>query len=200
MTDYPADTVSALLARGADDAPAIGAPGRPWLTHGGLRALAERDRRRAERHRHRPRRPRGAGAAERTGGGRRRSSPIACGATTAPLNPAYKADEFAFYLADLNARALVVQAGRGNARRASRGRRAGHSGGGTGAEATAGRRFRPAAAAPADRHAGAARRGAGGGCRAGAAHLGHHVAAEDRAAAACQRDRVGLQHRRRRWR
>ena len=29
---------------------------------------------------------------------------IACGATTAPLNPAYKADEFDFYLADLNAR------------------------------------------------------------------------------------------------
>ena len=30
---------------------------------------------------------------------------------TAPLNPAYKADEFDFYLADLDARALVVDAG-----------------------------------------------------------------------------------------
>nr|WP_294560362.1 hypothetical protein [uncultured Rhodopila sp.] len=40
MTHYPADTVSALLLRGAGGAPAIGAPGRPWLTHGGLRALA----------------------------------------------------------------------------------------------------------------------------------------------------------------
>ena len=35
---------------------------------------------------------------------------IACGATTAPLNPAYKHDEFEFYLSDLNARAIVVDA------------------------------------------------------------------------------------------
>jgi acyl-CoA synthetase (AMP-forming)/AMP-acid ligase II len=34
---------------------------------------------------------------------------IACGATTAPLNPAYKLDEFEFYLSDLRARALVVE-------------------------------------------------------------------------------------------
>ena len=34
---------------------------------------------------------------------------IACGATTAPLNPAYKRDEFDFYLADLGAKALVVE-------------------------------------------------------------------------------------------
>jgi acyl-CoA synthetase (AMP-forming)/AMP-acid ligase II len=32
-------------------------------------------------------------------------------ATTAPLNPAYRADEFEFYLNDLSARALVVQSG-----------------------------------------------------------------------------------------
>ena len=31
--------------------------------------------------------------------------------TTAPLNPAYKQDEFEFYLEDLRAKALVVQAG-----------------------------------------------------------------------------------------
>jgi acyl-CoA synthetase (AMP-forming)/AMP-acid ligase II len=36
---------------------------------------------------------------------------IACGATTAPLNPAYKHDEFDFYLSDLDARALVVEKG-----------------------------------------------------------------------------------------
>ena len=36
---------------------------------------------------------------------------IACGATTAPLNPAYKLDEFNFYLSDLDARALVVEKG-----------------------------------------------------------------------------------------
>jgi acyl-CoA synthetase (AMP-forming)/AMP-acid ligase II len=36
---------------------------------------------------------------------------IACGATTAPLNPAYRAEEFDFYLSDLNAKALVIAAG-----------------------------------------------------------------------------------------
>jgi acyl-CoA synthetase (AMP-forming)/AMP-acid ligase II len=36
---------------------------------------------------------------------------IACCATTAPLNPAYKQDEFEFYLSDLGAKALVVEQG-----------------------------------------------------------------------------------------
>jgi oxalate---CoA ligase len=36
---------------------------------------------------------------------------IAAGATACPLNPAYRADEFAFYLSDLNATALVVETG-----------------------------------------------------------------------------------------
>ena len=38
---------------------------------------------------------------------------IACasGVTSAPLNPAYRADEFEFYLSDLNAKALIVEAG-----------------------------------------------------------------------------------------
>jgi oxalate---CoA ligase len=36
---------------------------------------------------------------------------IASGATAAPLNPAYKADEFEFYMSDLNSKALVVEAG-----------------------------------------------------------------------------------------
>ena len=38
---------------------------------------------------------------------------IACGATTAPLNPAYRAEEFDFYLSDLNAKALVILEGMG---------------------------------------------------------------------------------------
>ena len=42
MITYHADTVPQLLRRGADSAPAIGTPGRPWLTHAGLRALAQR--------------------------------------------------------------------------------------------------------------------------------------------------------------
>jgi oxalate---CoA ligase len=36
---------------------------------------------------------------------------IAAGATACPLNPAYRADEFEFYLSDLKAKALVVEAG-----------------------------------------------------------------------------------------
>jgi oxalate---CoA ligase len=36
---------------------------------------------------------------------------VACAATTAPLNPAYRQDEFRFYLDDLKAKALIVEAG-----------------------------------------------------------------------------------------
>jgi acyl-CoA synthetase (AMP-forming)/AMP-acid ligase II len=36
---------------------------------------------------------------------------VACGATAAPLNPAYLEKEFAFYLGDLEARALIAMAG-----------------------------------------------------------------------------------------
>ncbi len=36
---------------------------------------------------------------------------VASGATTCPLNPAYKAEEFAFYLDDLGAKALILPAG-----------------------------------------------------------------------------------------
>ncbi len=36
---------------------------------------------------------------------------VAACATSAPLNPAYRADEFEFYLNDLNAKALIVEAG-----------------------------------------------------------------------------------------
>jgi len=36
---------------------------------------------------------------------------VAAGATSAPLNPAYRAPEFDFYLSDLNAKALVILAG-----------------------------------------------------------------------------------------
>ncbi len=36
---------------------------------------------------------------------------VAAGTTCAPLNPAYHASEFDFYLSDLNAKALIVQSG-----------------------------------------------------------------------------------------
>ena len=36
---------------------------------------------------------------------------VAACCTSAPLNPSYRADEFEFYLNDLNAKALIVEAG-----------------------------------------------------------------------------------------
>jgi acyl-CoA synthetase (AMP-forming)/AMP-acid ligase II len=106
----PATSLSALLARGAPDAPALRAPGRPALSHAALGALAVRT----------------VGALNAIGIGRGDrvaivlpNGPemaaaflcIAAGACTAPLNPAYKQEEFAFYLDDLKAKALVVQQG-----------------------------------------------------------------------------------------
>jgi oxalate---CoA ligase len=110
VIDYPADTVSDLLRRGADDAPAIGAPGRPPLTHGGLRDLAART----------------VAALNGMGIGRNDrvamvlpNGPemaaafvaVACAATAAPLNAAYRGEEFEFYLSDLNAKCLLIAQG-----------------------------------------------------------------------------------------
>ncbi len=110
MITYQADTVAQLLRRGADHAPAIGTPGRPWLTHQGLRALAARTVASLNAM--------GIGRNDRVAmvlpnGPEMAASfiAIATGATTAPLNPAYRADEFDFYLSDLNAKALVIQQG-----------------------------------------------------------------------------------------
>ncbi len=108
--DYPADRVGELLKRGAGSASAVGAPDRPWMTHDGLRALAQRtvDALNAM----------GIGRGDRVAivlpnGPEAATSfvAIACGATTAPLNAAYRADEFDFYLSDLNAKALVILEG-----------------------------------------------------------------------------------------
>jgi acyl-CoA synthetase (AMP-forming)/AMP-acid ligase II len=104
------DTIADLLAPHPDDAPALGAPDRPWLTHGGLRALAAstRDALRAA----------GVGHADRVAivlpNGPEMASAfvtIAQSATTAPLNPAYRLDEFDFYLSDLGAKAIVLPEG-----------------------------------------------------------------------------------------
>jgi acyl-CoA synthetase (AMP-forming)/AMP-acid ligase II len=110
MSTYFADTLPQLLTRGAPDAPAIGAPGRPWLSHGELRALAARTLATLNAM--------GIGRGDRVAmvlpNGPEMASlfvTAACGATTAPLNPAYKADEFDFYLSDLNAAALIMLAG-----------------------------------------------------------------------------------------
>jgi oxalate---CoA ligase len=105
-----ATTIPALLAAGPADRPAIRAPERPSLSFAGLRALAERTVATLNGI--------GIGRGDRVAivlpnGPEMAASfvAIACGATTAPLNPAYKDDEFEFYLTDLTARALVVQQG-----------------------------------------------------------------------------------------
>jgi acyl-CoA synthetase (AMP-forming)/AMP-acid ligase II len=99
-----------LLARGAETAPAIGAPGRPALSYGGLRALAARTVASLNAL--------GIGRGDRVAivlpNGPEMAAAfvaIAAGATTAPLNPAYLDNEFDFYLGDLRARALVVLQG-----------------------------------------------------------------------------------------
>ncbi len=105
-----ATTIPALLAAGPADRPAIRAPERPSLSFAGLHALAERTVAALNGI--------GIGRGDRVAivlpnGPEMAASfvAIACGATTAPLNPAYKDDEFEFYLNDLKARALVVQQG-----------------------------------------------------------------------------------------
>ncbi len=123
MTD--ATTLWNLLAAGADSAPAIGAPSasptsskdgahgapeRKTLDFAGLRALAQKTV--ADLN------ALGIGRNDRVAivlpNGPEMATAfmtIACGATTAPLNPDYKAEEFEFYLSDLGAKALIVEKG-----------------------------------------------------------------------------------------
>ncbi len=104
-----AQTLQNLFSTGADDAPALTAPGRPALTHGGLRAQVHATVAALN--------ARGIGRGDRVAivlanGPEMASCFIACASavTSAPLNPAYRADEFEFYLSDLNAKALIVEA------------------------------------------------------------------------------------------
>jgi acyl-CoA synthetase (AMP-forming)/AMP-acid ligase II len=105
-----ARTLADLMAAGADDDVALTAPGVAALSFAALRALV-RDT---------------VAALNATGIGRGdrvaivlNNGPematafiaVAAGAASAPLNPAYRADEFEFYLSDLNARGLIVEAG-----------------------------------------------------------------------------------------
>ena len=105
MTDNA--TLGELLAHGDASALAIRTPGREALTYDGLRALSVTT----------------LGVLNAAGIGRNDRIAIvlpngpemaaafvslaAC-ATAAPLNPAYKAEEFEFYLSDLNAKAVIV--------------------------------------------------------------------------------------------
>jgi oxalate---CoA ligase len=103
-------TISQLLETGRDDAPAILGPGQAPMTYGKLREHIART----------------IGVLNGQGIGRNDRVAIvlpngpamasafvavASGATTAPLNPAYKKEEFDFYLSDLGAKALLVERG-----------------------------------------------------------------------------------------
>ena len=99
-----------LLSTGADDAPAISAPSRGALTFGALRTLIADTIATLNRL--------GIGRNDRVGivlpnGPEMATCFMACasGVASAPLNPAYRADEFEFYLSDLNAKALIVEQG-----------------------------------------------------------------------------------------
>ena len=99
-----------LLASGADDAPAISAPARAPLTFGALRALIAETLAKLNAL--------GIGRNDRVAivlpnGPEMATCFMACasGVASAPLNPAYRADEFEFYLSDLNAKALIVEKG-----------------------------------------------------------------------------------------
>ncbi|WP_298830178.1 acyl--CoA ligase [uncultured Piscinibacter sp.] len=103
-------TLKDLLALGAESAAAVSAPGRPTLTHGALRRLIDATLARLNGL--------GLGRNDRVAivldnGPEMATCFIACasGVASAPLNPAYRAEEFEFYLADLSAKALVVARG-----------------------------------------------------------------------------------------
>ena len=103
-------TLKNLLAAGADSAPAISAPGRAALSYQALRALVDNTLASLNAL--------GVGRNDRVAivlanGPEMATCYMACaaGTTSAPLNPAYRADEFEFYLSDLNAKLLIVEQG-----------------------------------------------------------------------------------------
>jgi len=99
-----------LVQASPADAPVIGAPGRKSLTYGGLAAQIETTVRDLNGF--------GVGRNDRVAlvlpnGPEMAAAFLAAsaGASAAPLNPAYKKDEFAFYLKDLGAKVVIVEAG-----------------------------------------------------------------------------------------
>ena len=186
-----ARTVSELLSTHDPAGAAINAPGRDALTFDGLRAQIERT------------------GETLNGFGLGREDPIAIvlpngpemataflgvasAATSAPLNPGYRAEEFDFYLSDLEARAVLVQRGDSSPVLdvAAKPRHPDHR---------ADPLHRPTRGRvhARGRHLGrgrAARRRRSRRCGARPAHLRHHRAAQDRAPAAAQRVRLRRPH------
>lgn len=107
---YDADTIPKLMERGDADAVALAAPGRDPLTYAQLRAFSDRTADALNAM--------GIGGGDRVAivlpnGPEMASAFLAVArvATAAPLNPAYRREEFEFYLSDLNARALLILEG-----------------------------------------------------------------------------------------
>jgi acyl-CoA synthetase (AMP-forming)/AMP-acid ligase II len=105
-----ADTIAQLLVQHEACRPALGALGGKSLTFGGLAALARDVQTTLARA--------GIGRGDRVAivlpNGPEMAAAfltIAQAATTAPLNPAYRADELEFYLTDLKAKALITLQG-----------------------------------------------------------------------------------------
>ncbi len=104
-----AETIAQLIGGRPADAPAIGAADRNWLTYGQLEYLANHTRTVLNRY--------GIGRSDRVAivlpNGPELAAcfvTVATSAVTAPLNPAYREEEFDFYLTDLKAKALIVAA------------------------------------------------------------------------------------------
>ena len=102
-----AQTISSFLSGHTSESVAIGALHKEWLTYGALQDLAQkvnttlRDSGISKKDRVAIVLPNGPTMASAF-------ATIAQCATTAPLNPNYREEEFVFYLEDLNAKAVVV--------------------------------------------------------------------------------------------
>ncbi len=110
MTNSQGMSISELLALGAADAPAIGAPEREMLTYAGLRAQVEATGKDLAGL--------GIAAGDRVAivlpNGPEMATcflAVAAHACAAPLNPAYREEEFEFYISDLRARLLIIGQG-----------------------------------------------------------------------------------------
>jgi len=106
-----ATTIVELISRGADDATALSAPGGTPLSYRQLRGLVTETMAALNAF--------GIGRDDRVAlvldNGPHAASAflaIAAGATAAPLNAGYRAEEFEFYLSDLRARLLIIEAGK----------------------------------------------------------------------------------------
>jgi oxalate---CoA ligase len=109
-------TIANMIAAGHDTSPALAAPGAKPLSYDGLRRQIQRTVELLNGL--------GVGRGDRvalvlTDGPEMAAAfvSVAAGATAAPLNPGYRAEEFEFYLTDLKAKALIiVQGGQSPAR------------------------------------------------------------------------------------